>query len=72
MLFKLTAPPQFGLVHFQYRRVVWLVLLVVCFVFVNTCNYLSNAYSVDPDQAPLSATSDPGQHCLPMSILYQV
>ena len=29
-----------------------------------------NANSVDPDQTPRSAASDPGLHCLPMSILW--
>ena len=28
-----------------------------------------NANSVDPDQMPSSAVSDPGPHCLPISIL---
>ena len=29
-----------------------------------------NANSVDPDQAPCSATSDLGLHCLPMSLYW--
>ena len=29
-----------------------------------------SANSVDPDQTPRSAASDLGQHCLPMSILW--
>ena len=29
-----------------------------------------NANIVDPDQTPQSAASDQGQHCLPMSLLW--
>ena len=44
-----------------YIRGVWLVSLWPCFIEIP----VFNANSVDPDQ-----TSDPGLHCLPMSILW--
>ena len=41
-------------------------LLLSCFVEISELN----ANSVDPDQTPRSASSDPGLHCLPMSLLW--
>ena len=46
----------FGPVHFQYKG---------CFIEIPAFN----ANSVDPDQTPRSAASDPGQYCLPVSLL---
>ena len=39
-------------------------LLLPCFIEIS----VFNANSVDPDQTPLSAASDLGLHCLPMSL----
>ena len=47
------------------KRGVWLVFIITM-VYRNSCTY---ANSVDPDQTPLSAASDLGLHCLPMSLL---
>ena len=44
-------------------RVVWLVFLSPCFIYIPVLN----ANSVDPDQAPQVAASDLGLHCLPVS-----
>ena len=41
------------------RRDVWVVLLFSCFVEIP----ILNANSIDPDQMPHSAMSDPGLHC---------
>ena len=51
----------------SYITGVWLVFIISCFVEI----FEINANSVDPDQTPLrSAASDLGQHCLPVSILW--
>ena len=41
-------------------------LLIACFLEIPICN----ASTVDPDQALRSVASDLGQHCLPMSLLW--
>ena len=47
-------------------RNVWLIFLSHCFIYIPVIN----ATSVDPHQTPLSAASDLGLHCLPMSHLW--
>ena len=49
-----------------------MVVLAYCyhfyFLWINT--YSANANSADPDQMPHIAASDLGQHCLPMSNIW--
>ena len=41
-------------------------LIIPCFIEIP----VFDANSVDPDQTPRSAASDPGLHCLPTSLLW--
>ena len=54
--------PKFGPVYFQQHGV-WLVLLLLCCVEIPVIN------AVHPDQTTRSVTSDPGLHCLPITLL---
>ena len=55
----------FGPVHLKFKGS-GQFLLLPCFIEMPVIN----ANSVDPDQMPLSAASDLGLHCLPMSHLW--
>ena len=45
---------------------VWLLFIIIMFLEIS----VFDANSVDPDQTPRSAASDPGLHCLPMPFLW--
>ena len=60
----------FGQVHLQFKGyLVYLLLfylLLQCFIEIS----VFNSNRVDPDQLLHSVASDPGLHCLPMSLLW--
>ena len=59
-------PQLFGQVLVFNRRDVWLVIIITMFLEISVVN----ANCINPDQTPRSAASDLGQHCLPMSVLW--
>ena len=57
---------HFESVHFQFKRCLVKFLLYICFIEIPVLH----ANTVDPDQRPRSMASDPGLHCLPISLLW--
>ena len=61
-----------GFFYFNYLDKFISYIRGVCFLLLSCFIEISelNSNSVDPDQMPCSAMFDLGQHCLPMSLLW--